>query len=225
MQELIKVATNAEGKKVVSARELHQFLEVKTEAILWAKRMFEYGFTENTDYSVIKSENPVNQQVTIADFALTLDCAKEISMVQRSEKGKEARLYFIECEKQLQSTKQLTTLEILEIATKAELARLEAVERALLSEKTVAILTHVNKTYTSSEIGKELGFKSANELNKKLHDLGIQYKQNETWVLYSKYSNLAYVDIKQEVLDSGRVVYHRRWTQIGRDFLIKLLNN
>jgi phage antirepressor YoqD-like protein len=83
----------------------------------------------------------------------------------------------------------------------------------------------VNKTYTSTEISKELGFKSANELNKKLHDLGIQYKQNETWILYSKYSNLAYVDIKQEVLDSGRVVYHRKWTQIGREFLVKLFNN
>lgn len=62
-------------------------------------------------------------------------------------------------------------------------------------------------------------------MNKKLHDLGVQYKQNDTWILYSKYSGLAYVDIKQEVLDSGRVVYHRRWTQIGREFLIKLLKN
>jgi len=67
--------------------------------------------------------------------------------------------------------------------------------------------------------------KSASELNKTLHDLGIQYKQNETWVLYSKYSDLAYVDIKQEVLDSGKVVYHRKWTQIGREFLVKLFNN
>ena len=223
MQELIKVATNAEGKKVVSARELHQFLEVKTEFKDWMPRMLEYGFEEGKDFSSFLSESTGGRPSK--EFALTLDTAKEVSMIQRSDKGREARLYFIECEKQLQSTKQLTTLEILEIATKAELARLEAVERALLSEKTVAILTHVNKTYTSSEIGKELGFKSANELNKKLHDLGIQYKQNETWILYSKYSNLAYVDIKQEVLDSGRVVYHRKWTQIGREFLIKLLKN
>jgi len=223
MQELIKVATNAEGKKVVSARELHQFLEVKTEFKDWMPRMLEYGFEEGKDFSSFLSESTGGRPSK--EFALILDCAKEISMVQRSEKGKEARLYFIECEKQLQAPKQLTILEIIKIAETAELARLEAVERALLSEKTVAILTHVNKTYTSTEIGKELGFKSANELNKKLHDLGIQYKQNETWILYSKYSNLAYVDIKQEVLDSGRVVYHRKWTQIGREFLIKLLKN
>ena len=228
MQELIKVATNANGKQVVSARELHEWLETEDHFTQWAKRMFEYGFSESVDYEAINEYVMHSNGVggtTKTNYFLTLDCAKEISMIQRTEKGKQARLYFIECEKQLQSTKQLTTLEILEIATKAELARLEAVERALLAEKTVDILTHVNKTYTSTEISKELRFKSANELNKKLHDLGIQYKQNETWILYSKYSNLAYVDIKQEVLDSGRVVYHRRWTQIGREFLIKLFKN
>lgn len=112
--------------------------------------------------------------------------------------------------------KEFTTKELL-------LLQLETIERAEKAEKTVAILTHVNKTYTSTEIAKELGFKSANEMNKKLHDLGVQYKQNDTWILYSKYSGLAYVDIKQEVLDSGKVVYHRRWTQIGREFLINFL--
>jgi anti-repressor protein len=101
MNELIKIQEK-EGKQLVSARDLHTFLEVKTDVILWCKRMFEYGFEEGQDYTALKTENPVNQQVTIQDFALTLDCAKEISMIQRSEKGKEARQYFIKCEKQLQ---------------------------------------------------------------------------------------------------------------------------
>ena len=113
--------------------------------------------------------------------------------------------------------KELSRKEIL-------LLTLEAEERAEKAEKTIAILTHVNKTYTTTELGKELGFKSANELNSKLHDLRIQYKSNDTWVLYSKYSNLAYIDIKQEVLENGKVIYHRRWTQLGREFLIKLFN-
>lgn len=95
--------------------------------------------------------------------------------------------------------------------------------KRLQAEQTNAILMHVNKTYTSTEIAKELGFASAIALNAFLKDKRIQYKSNDTWVLYSDYANKGYVDIKQEVLDSGRVIYHRRWSQIGREFLLKLV--
>lgn len=87
------------------------------------------------------------------------------------------------------------------------------------------ILMHVNKTYTATEIAKELGFKSAIALNNDLAKKRIQFKQNGTWVLYSDYANKGYVEIKQEVLDNGKVIYHRRWTQLGREFLLKLYNN
>lgn len=90
------------------------------------------------------------------------------------------------------------------------------------AERRNAILSHVNKTYTMTEIAKELGLRSANELNKWLSDMHIQYKVNGTWVMYSDYSDKGYEDIKQEVLDSGRVVYHRKITQIGREFIINL---
>jgi phage anti-repressor protein len=102
MQELIKVTANEQGSQVVSARELHKFLEVKTEFAKWCKRMFEYGFEENKDYIlVVKNDERVWGGNNKTDFALTLDTAKEISMVQRTDKGKQARLYFIECEKVL----------------------------------------------------------------------------------------------------------------------------
>ena len=90
------------------------------------------------------------------------------------------------------------------------------------AEKTVAILTHVNKTYTMTEIAKELGFKSAVELNRVLRDRHIQYKSNGTWVFYSKYSALGYESIKQEVNDYGKVIYNRHITQRGREFLLNL---
>lgn len=86
----------------------------------------------------------------------------------------------------------------------------------------IAILTHVNKTYTMTEIAKELNMKSANQLNKVLAEMKIQYKVNGTWVFYSDYSNLGYEEIKQEILDSGRVVYHRKITQLGREFILGL---
>lgn len=93
------------------------------------------------------------------------------------------------------------------------------------AERRNAILTHVNKTYTMTEIAKELGLRSANELNKWLSDMHIQYKVNGTWVMYSDYSDKGYEDIKQEVLDSGKVVYHRKITQIGREFIIDLFQS
>lgn len=101
----------------------------------------------------------------------------------------------------------------------------EEQNRRIEAEKTVAILTHIQKTYTITEIAKELGLKSAITLNIILKEKGIQFKQNDTWVPYSKYSNLGWFDIKQEVLDSGRIIYHRRITGIGRENILKLLKH
>lgn len=83
---------------------------------------------------------------------------------------------------------------------------------------------HVNKTYTMTEIAKELGMKSAIQLNKLLSEKKIQYRVNCTWVMYSQYSNLGYEEIKQEVLDSGKVIYHRKITQMGREFILELFS-
>lgn len=91
------------------------------------------------------------------------------------------------------------------------------------AEEEKAILIHTNKTYTATEIAKECGLRSAMELNKILHDKGVQFKQNDTWVMYSKYSSLGYDQIKQEVLDNGTIVYHRRFTGAGREFIINLI--
>lgn len=106
----------------------------------------------------------------------------------------------------------------IELLTKLKEERAARVE----AEKKNAILTHVNKTYTMTEIAKELNLKSATELNKILADKHIQYKVNNTWVFYSDYSNLGYEDIKQEVLDNGHVIYHRKITQMGRAFILRL---
>lgn len=106
----------------------------------------------------------------------------------------------------------------IELLTKLKEERTARVE----AERRNAILTHVNKTYTMTEIAKELNMKSAIQLNKILAEKKIQYQVNGTWVMYSKYSVLGYEEIKQEVLDSGRVIYHRRITQLGREFILQL---
>ncbi len=94
-------------------------------------------------------------------------------------------------------------------------ARLEA-------EKQRDKLVHQNKLYTTSEIAKELGLSSATKLNNLLSENKIQYKQNKTWLLYSKYSELGLVSIKQDVLDNGKIIYDRKWTGKGRDFILNL---
>ena len=106
-------------------------------------------------------------------------------------------------------------IEVLTKLKEERTARIKAEQRN-------AILTHVNKTYTMTEIAKELGLRSANELNRWLSDMHIQYKVNGTWVMYSDYSDRGYEDIKQEVLDNGKVVYHRKITQIGREFILNM---
>ncbi|RRG08805.1 MAG: toxin Bro [Lactobacillus sp.] len=100
MNELIKTYTNDDGVTVVDGRSLHEFLEVKTAYKDWFPRMVEYGFTEGTDFSsYLSTSNGGRPQ---HNHIVTMDMAKELSMIQRSEKGKQARQYFISMEKQAQ---------------------------------------------------------------------------------------------------------------------------
>ena len=107
MNELLKV--NYDNDRItLSARELHEFLEVKTSFKDWFPRMCEYGFNESQDFNPLKNEQvrlEGNRQVkrTVQDYEITLDMAKEISMIQRSDKGKEVRQYFLELERRWNS--------------------------------------------------------------------------------------------------------------------------
>lgn len=108
--EKIEFVPNGNIGTAVSARSLHEFLEVKSKFIDWIKnRINKYDFIENQDFISI-SKNLENGGREI-DYALTIDTAKELSMVEGNEKGKQARKYFIECEKQVKH-KPLTTAEM-----------------------------------------------------------------------------------------------------------------
>ncbi|MDT2686308.1 ORF6C domain-containing protein [Enterococcus gallinarum] len=98
---LIPIIVNENNEQLVSGRELYEFLEVATPYTQWFERMVEYGFTENVDFIGLsqKSEKPQGGRPML-DHAISLDMAKEISMIQRTEKGKQARQYFIQVEKE-----------------------------------------------------------------------------------------------------------------------------
>ena len=104
MDELLKINYDAD-RITLSARDLHEFLEVGSKYNDWFKRMCEYGFNENLDYRAITQKRVTAQgnETKFTDHEITLDMAKEIAMLQRNERGKEARQYFIELEKKWNS--------------------------------------------------------------------------------------------------------------------------
>jgi phage anti-repressor protein len=104
-QELIPIGTdsiNGQQVQTVDARKLHGFLEVGTEFKDWiVRRIEDYGFESEKDFCSFLSESTGGRPSK--EYHLTLDMAKEIAMVERSEKGREVRRYFIECEKRLKT--------------------------------------------------------------------------------------------------------------------------
>lgn len=111
MNELIKITYNND-RPAVSARDLHDFLEVKTAYKDWFPRMCEYGFTEGEDFNPLKIERVQNEGErmvarTVDDAVLTIDMAKELCMIQRNEKGKQARQYFLQIKKDWNSPERV----------------------------------------------------------------------------------------------------------------------
>lgn len=228
-KELIRIREN-NGQKVVSARELYAFLEVQTQFTKWCSRMFEYGFEEHKDYTEVTVKNDCNLQggkSTLTDYALTLDCAKEISMLQRNEKGKEARRYFIEVEKRAvhqalrpPSRKQLAQW-VVEIEEIIELQK----NQLQLQAPKVAYVNQVlqsTSTYITNQIAKELGM-AAVSLNKLLALLKVQYKQNDTWLLYECHQNKGYTKTKTWTYTGSdgttKTSMQTVWTEKGRFFI------
>ena len=127
MNELIKLTKTEIGNEAVqtvNARELHQFLDVGRKFATWIQQRIEkYGFVENEDFLIISQNRETTDKdgklkVSVAkEYYISIDMAKELAMVENNDKGREARKYFIECEKQLKqvfSPKQKFLLNILE---------------------------------------------------------------------------------------------------------------
>lgn len=133
MNELIKINYETE-QPTVSARDLHEGLEVATKFATWFPRMAEYGFSENVDYKTcypnLGSESHGGQNMV--DYQITVDMAKQICMIQRSEKGKEYRQYFLDLEKAWNTPEQIMA-RALKMAD-AEMERLKADNQYLIAD-------------------------------------------------------------------------------------------
>lgn len=169
MKELIKV-TYENDRPAVSARDLHDFLEVKTAYKDWFPRMCEYGFTSGEDFNPLKIERVQNEGErvvtrTVDDAVLTIDMAKEICMIQRNEKGKLARQYFIQLEKDWNSPEKVMA-RALQIAER-KIKNLE--DKVLADKPKVLFADAVSASHTSILVG---------DLAKLLRQNGVDIGQN-----------------------------------------------
>ena len=236
MNELLKVTTNEQQEPCISGRELHRFLEVGTEYAKWFDRMKEYGFAESVDFSVIvnfvEDDTAFGGKRKSTDHILKIDMAKEIAMIQRSEKGKQARQYFIEVEKEYNSPEKIMaralriadeTINNLRIENKVQQQQIaELKPKATYYDLVLQCADLLSVT----EIAKDYGM-AAKGFNEKLRQNGIQYKQGGVWFLYAKYQDKGYTQTKTQNYNRPDGTQgsrtHTYWTQKGRLFLYEFL--
>lgn len=241
MNELIPVNYDNPERPTVSGRELHEFLQVKTAYKDWFPRMVEYGFTEGEDFNPLKIERVQDEggrkvTRTVDDHQLTIPMAKELCMIQRNERGKQARQYFLAVEAQWNSPEAVMRRAVLIADRKVK--ELQSVNRSLLAENNdlkpdaeyARAVCIGDNCRTASSIAKDYGI-SANKLNNLLHGLKIQWKtSDDQWVLYAKYSGKGYTKNRKGkpfTHNSGRVQTPNTtvWTEAGQRFIYEKLKD
>lgn len=240
MNELIKI--NYETKQpTVSARDLYEKLNIRTEFAKWFSRMCEYGFSHENDYSEIIVKNDENSKGgrPATDYNISVDMAKQLCMIQRTPEGRECRQYFIDLEKAWNTPEQIFA-RALKMADKSieslkdrcnflggQVAEQQKVIEELQPKATYYdLILQCSDLVSATEIAKDYGM-SATKLNKLLHEQKIQFKQGRIWFLYQKYAGFGYTKTKTHNYSDGNGVQHSRqhmyWTQKGRLFLYDFL--
>ena len=183
-KELIKIVTNESGKKIVSARELHEFLGLAKRFSAWFDtyaKNDDYGFIEDEDFTSVTSSTVVNNGANreLQDYAITIEMAKELSMLSKSEKGKEARKYFINCEKQLKEISQKAQLleKIYNGGQEGILASKQLTELEV-KEATTPLLEKIEEDKPLVEFGNQVLKSADNILVRELSKLAFEQGMN-----------------------------------------------
>lgn len=236
MNELLKVNYDSE-QPTVSARELHAGLEIKSKYADWFKNMSAYGFSENVDYFTV-SKNLENGGRTI-EHRISLDMAKQICMIQRSEKGRMYRQYFLDLEKAWNTPEQvmaralrMANRSIESLKDRCTFLGEQVVEQQKIIGELQPKANYVDTILQSkslvltTQIAKDYGM-SARRLNQILKEMRIQYKVGGQWVLYSKYQSNGYVHSRTINITRANgesdTTMQTEWTQKGRLFLYEAL--
>ena len=235
MDDLINIDMDTQ---TVSARELHEKLNIGTRFNDWFPRMTEYGFGEGTDFysKMSKTENGGRPST---DYEISVDMAKQICMIQRTPEGKVVRQYLIDLEKAWNTPEQvfaralkMADQTISSLKDRCKFLGGQVVEQQKVIEQLEPkasyydLILQCKDLIATTVIAKDYGM-SAKKFNSMLHDMGIQYKQGDIWVLYSKYQGQGYLKAKTHNYADGNGVQHSKehayWTQKGRLFLYDLL--
>lgn len=232
MNQLIEINTNELHEPIVSGRTLHEVLEVKTPYDKWFPRMAEYGFVEGEDFSTFLSESTGGRPAT--DHVIKLDMAKEIAMIQRTDKGKEVRQYFIQVEKEFNSPEKIMARALMIAENQISTLKLENKVKQQVIKELKPKADYVDKILKSkslmliSQISKDYGM-SSQAMNKLLHELKVQYKQGGQWLLYARYQDKGYTHSEtfdyEDSYGNTKVSVSTKWTQKGRLFLYELLKS
>lgn len=226
MNELLKVEVNENQEQVISGRELHMFLNIGTEYAKWFSRMCEYGFEENRDFKVIvKNDENSKGGRPSTDHIMKLDMAKELCMLARNEKGKQARHYFLEVEREWNSPEKVMA-RALNIANNTinNLKLENSMQKQMIAEfkpvkEYVDTILSSTDTVTVTQIAADYGL-SARALNKILWEEHLIHNVNGQWILYKRWMNKGFT--KSETINvpradgSSKVVMNTKWTQKGR---------
>lgn len=199
MNTLIKIEPRTlSGSEIqtCNARELHAFLEVEARFNDWiTRRIEEYGFVEGKDFYSFLSKTPSGGRPA-KEYALTLDMAKELSMVERNEKGKQARQYFLECERKAKEAANRDPMQLLSDPAAMRGLLLNYTEKVLTLESKVTELSPKadaldrisasSEALTITQAAKVLGVKRET-LTHRLQIEGWVYRQNGSWVGYAQH--------------------------------------
>lgn len=191
MNELLKIDTSNSERITVSARDLYQFLEATERFNSWFDRMKQYGMVENTDYTTVKklTEVPNNGGIQIReldDYQLTIDTAKQIAMLQRNEKGTQARKYFIQVENAWNSPERVMA-RALTIANKTiETLKIENSEMKPKADY-FDNLVERNLLTNFRDTAKELGLRQTDLINNLIEDGYVYRDQKSKLKPYAKY--------------------------------------
>lgn len=221
--ELIKIETR-DNVNFVNAKELYKKLKLDLRNwSKWSRREIKENefFVKNVDFKEVRYMANGNETNT---YEVSIEMAKHLCMLSKSEEAHKIRNFFIKCEQQLKYPKQELSFEEQTLMVLTGLTKKVEEQKIQIEtqDKRINKLIHSKKTYTSSEIGYELGM-TANKLNKILVENKIIRKVNKTYVGYSHYSDKGYFNIKQTELENGKIIYNLRFTDKGRLFILDKL--
>lgn len=220
MEELIKVKTQGDTQ-VVSARELYKGLEIAQRFSRWVSNNWDM-FEEGIDFNKCTSSTVVNNGAVreLDDYTITIDMAKQLAMMVRSEKGKQYRQYFLELERKWNDPKEVVKRGYAILQNENKQLKIENEVLKPKAEKYDRYLSNKG-LITITEIAKEYGM-SGVKLNQFLRDKRVIYKRGNKWFVYQKYANERYVGYEIHLPEGRRSL---KWTPEGEMFIRELLEN